>query len=231
MIQRRFWRRLAFTALSIQCALPVPGSASTSGVRPSAERTTPRLSPLTVTRPTVIARLVRDFIGDKADEVLEVVMLEGREYEDRRAWCGRGPKYEGSFAVELHRGDGSIEHLPLGADFSFFRSGTWTPEVSDYNGDGALDFNLGQYGTCNGWQYRLFTVTGSGEIQPLRFAGRDWVRASAWENSTDRIVPTASGFRSCWYNNAAGHLLTEYRWEADLRRFVVIGERRVDGCS
>lgn len=44
----------------------------------------------------------------------------------------------------------------------------WRVFTKDYNGDGRIDFNLGQYRTSNGWLYWLFTISPLGKVSLLK---------------------------------------------------------------
>ena len=70
----------------------------------------------------------------------------------------------------------------------------WAPEFSlvfeDYNGDGEIDFNLGQYGGCDGNDFWLFTVRRNGKIEPLPIDDEvDWlfIQNPMHNNSTVEI--------------------------------------------
>lgn len=178
--------------------------------------------------PVTLTESVRDFDGDGAPDTLTVVMTEGRRYDDTRAWCGSGEKYEGDFAVRARLAGGTTAERRLVA-YTFFRSGDWELTFADYDQDGRPDFNLGQYAGCNGWRYDLFTVDASGRVRPLPTT-RGSLPVSDRANSTDRIVPTDVGFEICFYTQRAGHVVEAYRWNREKEIFVSDGQRLVEGC-
>ena len=181
---------------------------------------------------TLVASAVHDFDRDGRRDTLALVMLEGRRYDDTTAWCGAGEKFEGRFSLRVSLAGGDSARRML-RDFVFFRAGDRRIALGDYNGDGNTDFNLGQYRSCNGWRYRLFTVEETGAIRrlPVGDAGGGWLPVAAFANSTREIVPIGGGIRICFYDNRTGHTLRRYEWRKEPGMFVPAGERRVDGCT
>jgi len=180
---------------------------------------------------TRVAAAVHDFDRDGRPDTLALVMLEGRRYDDTTAWCGAGEKFEGRFALRVSFAGGDSARRKL-RDFAFFRAGDRRIVLGDYDGDGSADFNLGQYRSCNGWGYRLFTVEASGDIRrlPVGDSGGGWLPVADFANSTRAIVPIDGGVRICFYDNRTGHTLRRYEWREGAGAFVPAGERRVDGC-
>jgi hypothetical protein len=83
------------------------------------------------------------------------------------------------------------------------RAAPWVIRFADYNHDGQLDFNLGQYENCNGWTYTLFTIARDGKITPLKVEGvTEGLCVQAADNSTAEIRAIHSGFWYKTYNNA-----------------------------
>lgn len=180
--------------------------------------------------PARIATARLDFDADGVADTLSLVMTAGRVYEDTVEWCGRGEKYEGAFAVRIALAGGSTTERALDG-YEFFRAGDSTLAFADYDGDGRLDFNLGQYASCNGWRYRLYTVEPSGRVRELPVAGHaSGIPVSDFANSTRQLVPTDGGFGQCFYHTERGHLLRRYRWDADDGRFTLAEERAVERC-
>jgi len=77
----------------------------------------------------------------------------------------------------------------------FFRAMPWRIRFADYNHDGQIDFNLGQYDSCNGWLYKLFTISPTGQVTPLLKPG-DGIPSTDNSNSTSEIRVTKAGFCS-----------------------------------
>lgn len=176
----------------------------------------------------VLARTVGDFDGNGAPDTLAVVMLQGRSFDDPEPWCGGGEKHEGEFEIRVRMAGGATTSRAL-RSYAFFRSGEWSISLDDYNHDGRPDFNLGQYASCNGWRYELFTVDSSGRVRELQTT-RSALPVSDFANSTDDIVTLRDGFEHCYYHSGFGHIVERYRWNEDRGVFLSDGERRVESC-
>lgn len=178
--------------------------------------------------PVQLTEAVRDLDGDEQPDTLEVLMLEGERYTDAESWCGQGDKYEGDFAVRVRfaKGPSIQRRLDLGP---FFWAGSWDVVFDDYNHDGTPDFNLGQYRSCAGFSYRLYTVTSSGRVRPLLQPGQE-VAVLDFRNSSDRIRTVEDGIEVCRYDRSHGHVRVRYRWDEEHGVFVVVGEEDVDSC-
>jgi hypothetical protein len=177
---------------------------------------------VTITRATV------DVDHDGIPETVSVQMISGRHYNDNNLWCGMGEKYEGSFAVVIDIHGRRVETLLsplLGGDSLWFPAQPWKLVMGDYNDDGQINFNLGQYADCNGWRYRLFSIrpTGVVEMVSLDF------RANDFAPSTSKITRVEKGFRVTDYDNSrGGNWETTYRWNPTARMFEKDSERRFD---
>lgn len=191
----------------------------------------PDTDPASSKQEATVARANHDFDHDGRTDTLEIVLLDGRRYDDTTAWCGAGDKFEGRFAVRVHLASGSTTRFAL-PEYTFFRAPGGEVVLEDYNGDGRADFNLGQYATCNGWRYRLYTVGPSGEVQrlPVGDSPDAWLPVNDVANSTDEIVTTRRGFRACHYDNASTYTVRWYAWHRNDGRFVRTGEQLVEGC-
>jgi hypothetical protein len=175
--------------------------------------------------PVVVSETWRDIDSDGHAERIEILMLEGKRYRDAEQWCGNGEKWEGRFAIRVRKGrsvlsDQSLNALmsaePAQADPLFF----WTPRFAltfaDYRQAGGHDFNLGQYRSCNGNSYQLFTVASDGRIRRLPVQGADgfFVSAGSRVNSTPLIRVKDGLVAFPYYDNTIGKLMEgRYRWD------------------
>lgn len=156
---------------------------------------------------------------------IEILLEQGGRHADPEPWCGNGEKWEGYFSIQVKKGNTLLSKQSLNklmfpdekkpGPLSF-----WTPEFSlvlnDYNMDGQTDFNIGQYGSCNGNHYKLFTVNPDGAISPLpvKDTAGLFVMGAQKQNSTG-LIRTGKGLLiHRYYDNTAGKTLTvHYKWE------------------
>lgn len=185
----------------------------------------------------IVAESSADLFRNGKKETVRVVLKEGKRYHDEELWCGQGWKDDGKFTVTVVFPDGKTKETALNPlwspeqpdDSLFFRiadkeSGPWEIQFVDYNHDGVMDFNLGQYRDCNGLLYKLLSFrpdgtvyviplksdSGSNEIY-LRLGASD---SSQSENSTTNIHLTEKGFSESYYNNTLpGGVTVFYEWD------------------
>jgi len=174
-----------------------------------------------------IARASADFNHDGRRDVLSIDALSPRPVTDRQPWCGAGRKDTGQVDVTVRLSGRTSRTTDLNALFResslSFTAGPWSIVLADYNGDGRPDFNLGQYGGCNGWAYAIFTVLDDGAVSRLEVSGGD-VRVIDFANSTRALEPIRGGFVARWYDNSRGHVRSVYCWNASTNQFVLRNE-------
>lgn len=175
--------------------------------------------------PRVVTQAFADLDGDGRTDAIAVRMVSGRRYVDETPWCGMSfggtPKYEGRFVLSVTlAGRGPVD-TDLNALFGesgamWFYDDAWPIVFRDLNSDGRPEFSLGQYGSCNGWVYRILGVEGTGRVTVLSgdiFSG-DRAASSA------SFHPTTRGFRHTWYDNSRGSVFcAEFAWVEKARRF------------
>lgn len=158
-----------------------------------------------------------DLDGDGQPETVEIVLSKGRRWKDAEGWCGEGDKWEGRFDIRTVKNGktlwtGSLNALlsekGKGSDDLFF----WTPAFSlatgDYTGDGRPCFNLGQYGSCNGNVYYLFSVLPNGAIVGLPMDVPGLFLSDSKVNSTKKIKAAKGRIEWNYYDNAQGKEIT-----------------------
>jgi hypothetical protein len=174
--------------------------------------------------------------GKKA--IIQIVLKSGlwvHDYAFIPFACDRG--WEGQFIIRVKMPgrkrytEASINDLVKMKKVSFCY-GKWKLIAKDYNGDGTIDFSIGQYGTSNGWLYWLFTISKSGEIKPLHFKDSDddsiWLADS--KASSDQIERIPGGLRYCYFNNGCdtedcfGWWLATWLWDDKNQEFVLAKE-------
>ncbi|MGA7303546.1 MAG: hypothetical protein WBW88_01680 [Rhodothermales bacterium] len=89
-----------------------------------------------------------------------------------------------------------------------------TSAALDVNGE--MEFNLGQYASCVGWNYWIFTIRQSGRVE--RASGQFMVNDFA--ASTDKLKPAPNGFRAENYDRMHGKMIENtFRWNRDTGLF------------
>jgi hypothetical protein len=198
------------------------------------------LSSLTVhaARNVTITRAFVDLNADGKRDAVAIKMTSGSYYkandpaDEGCPSCACGvAKYSGKFSIEVRINGGkpvrqNLNALMGGFDELEFWAEPWRIVFADYNRDGQVDFNLGQYFSCNGWVYRLFTVARDGRISRLEVDEGNpdsEIFADDDNNSTRVIRSTADGFYTKGYYNAAdppGFYTSYYTWDTKKRSFI-----------
>jgi hypothetical protein len=197
---------------------------------------TPQSVPARLT--VVVTHALRDINGDGKKETISIKMVSGSSYKANdpadescpSCMCGSA-KYAGTFDIEVMiRGRGSVRQnlnaLMGGLERLEFWDEPWQIVFDDYNRDGQIDFNLGQYFSCNGWAYRLFTIAPDGRVSRLEVEEGNpdsEIFASGDSNSTKMIRRTKTGFYIRGYYNAAtpvGFYTSYYKWDEKKRLFI-----------
>ncbi|WP_159881754.1 hypothetical protein [Paenibacillus puerhi] len=158
---------------------------------------------------------------------LGVSLVEGRYFED---WITPGPfmgkNWEGEFRLQWFDESGNELHgISLNSSFrdeSLTFNREFQIHTDDYNGDGDLDFVIGQYASSNGYTYRMFTLNQAERcIQELGLQPASELFISSGEG-TYSIPLEKTGtdsFRIGYYDNSKGvQVESVYKWEKD--RFI-----------
>jgi hypothetical protein len=176
--------------------------------------------------------------GHARPATIEIVMTGGRFYNDEQGWCGGGEKWEGQFQFRVRIGRRFLSKTSVNRLFYPKEPSTdmffWSPKfklvMRDYNRDGQMDFNLGQYGSCVSNDYRIFTIEPNGAILELRNSRHhpDGLSVS-WadkDNSTWRIKLFHGLLTTAWYNRAGADIVEQRAWRR--HRFVLIRSKPGD---
>jgi len=176
-----------------------------------------RRSPMVLAGCKVISSIDFDVVGDGKLETVEILLTGGRRYVDEMPWCGMGDKWEGEFAVRVRSGERilslvSVNEL-MGVESLFFHAPHFELVLQDYNHDGLIDFNLGQYSGCNGGIYYLFTILADGQITRL---GHKGYHVFDHRNSTPTIQVADDHVGFTYYSQSSALYETEwYEWHGD----------------
>ena len=171
-----------------------------------------------------------DIFRDGTKERVQLSLVEGKKYHDQELWCGSGWKYEGVFSISVIFSDGRHVETTLNPFWDneklFFYSKPWTIRFADYNHDGVLDINLGQYAGCNGSGYKILSFMPDGKLCLLPVMLYKAIPLSGHDNSSDKITLTERGFSASYYNNntIGGNTTVFYDWDSVSRHFVPIRE-------
>lgn len=122
----------------------------------------PVSNPIDVTGPITLSRNPLFHLTGR-DEYLSVVQVSGGYSEDWSPGAAMGRTWDGEFLLQKS----SLELNPYFHDDVTFHS-FFDIEFDDYNGDGDLDFTIGQYATSNGNIYQLFTIEQNGNIKTVK---------------------------------------------------------------
>jgi hypothetical protein len=184
---------------------------------PSVDTALP-VEPITITGTMTLSR--NDISGYlHKPYFLNIEMLSGNYSENWSPGPLMGAVWTGEFQVVLRdESNNEISQVRLNDFFMevlLFNS-TFTLAFDDYNGDGNVDFTIGQYGTSNGNNYKLFTLTPSDEIQELKVRGMDdlFIGTSDSRYSTLLEKVDAISFKKSYYNNSTGKNVENiFTWE------------------
>lgn len=166
------------------------------------------------------------------DYVVVVKLKEGNYSESWEPGPFSGRNWKGKFVLQLTRVDGQVlSEYDLGLVFKeamIFSSGGFELKFDDYNGDGNMDFTIGQYGSSNGRIFALFTIIGE-EVKLLHFENNDNLRFISDTNgyySTNLNKVDETTFKVKYYDNSVpAWFENTYQWNGDI--FVRINEELV----
>lgn len=183
------------------------------------------LSPAVCAKSQRVTESSVDIFRDGSKERVQLSLVQGKKYHDKELWCGSGWKYEGLFSIAVIFSDGRRAETALNSFWDneslFFFSRPWTIKFADYNHDGVLDINLGQYVGCNGSGYKILSFMPDGKLCLLPVMLYKAIPLSGHDNSSSKITLTERGFSAAYYNNTIGGNTTIfYEWDLLLRLFV-----------
>lgn len=209
-----------FTACSFEKADSSPSTSELSAPAPTGSTTeTPTGdNKIIVSSPVTLSfNSLYPFNGN--DQYLMLRMMEGEYYEDWNPGPLSGGRWEGRYAFEI-----ADEHFNTlsRTDLSEFFSGhliftsSFEIEFDDYNNDGDPDFTLGQYGTGNGNDFKLFTLRedGSVELLPIKDYPSLFISNKSSYYSTKLIKLSDTEFSKQYYDNAEGKIFEDiFQWD------------------
>ena len=177
--------------------------------------------------PISITSVRADIDADGEFEIVTLQLVSGRRFLDDEPSCASGEKYEGRFAIAVNR-FGQSTVTPLEGDDApgWLWAAPFSLQLSDYNHDGLVDFNLGTYGACRGWLYLLFTITPDGHVKRLPV---DAGLLFNGDRGNATFFPlTAHGFRNSYFDPEKRSTVRQYfRWDPKRGQFFLFRTRVV----
>ncbi|HEV8577927.1 MAG TPA: hypothetical protein VGX68_02495 [Thermoanaerobaculia bacterium] len=179
----------------------------------------PKIEPL---HNHVVAEGKWDVDRDGRPDDIKVVIKSGEHIMDPEPCAGCGDRVEGRVTAVVSLQKGPVEtplflHEP--GETLWFWNETVPLALKDYNGDGRIDFNLGQFVNSNKWEYRLFTIHPSGEVAGMTPPDQPEIYvAEETGASTPAIEAIPGGIRFRDFGNAGEHpgwWVFTCRWLAD----------------
>jgi hypothetical protein len=167
---------------------------------------TPTSNTIGVTGPLTLSR--NDlFQLTKKHEYLSVVLISGKYFEDWSPGPLMGRNWEGEFQIQLSNENGEVKSaVDLNAYFNddvVFNS-FFDIDFDDYNGDGNIDFTIGQYASSNGGIFKLFTLDKTGRIEELPIRGHPEIFMSGTGRYSTKLTKNKLCFSSTYYDNSIG---------------------------
>lgn len=152
------------------------------------------------------------------------------DYVDNNPGAFMGRNIEGTFRLQYVNDNGKeISSIDINKAFNEDRmvfKESFSIAFEDYNGDGFMDFTIGQYASSNGYVYRLFTVGKDGKISelPIENNGDIFCDNSGYSPKFVRVDKTS--FIIQYYDNSRGKRCeAAYSWKDNM--FKKISEKEI----
>jgi hypothetical protein len=164
-----------------------------------------------VTGPLTLSRNDLFQLTEK-QEYLSVVLTSGKYFEDWSPGPLMGRNWKGEFQIQLSNENGEVKSAVELTDYFYdeivFNS-FFDIDFDDYNGDGNIDFTIGQYASSNGSIFKLFTLDHSGRIEELPIKGHHEIFVSGTGRYSTKLANNQFGFSSTYYDNSIGKDVTQ----------------------
>lgn len=190
----------------------------------------PESEPISVQSPMTISD---NFLGNAngRQQYLRLKLVRGKYYEDWYPGPVSGTVWEGEYVIELADEIGNViartdlnrfyrEPLIFNSHFQL--------AFDDYNGDGDIDFTIGQYAASNGWDYRLFTLRENGGIEELPIRDHPSLFISMHDGHSLKLDKVDSRSFKCVHYDNSRQMWVErvFRWDGEA--FVLAESREAE---
>lgn len=154
-------------------------------------------------------------------QYLRLKMVKGKYYEDWTPGAHMGTIWEGNFIIELANESANVinqyDLCEVYKEPLIFNS-SFEIQFDDYNGDGDIDFTLGQYASSNGRNYKLFTIRKDGRIEelPVKDSISLFISNTTGFYSTKLTKIDDITFRIEYYDNSKGKNIEDiFKWDGN----------------
>lgn len=185
------------------------------------EQTEPVEPSVTATGPVTISHNDLYPVTTRA-QFLNLQLLDGTYSED---WATPGPlvgrNWSGRFGLFVTDEQGNtLRSFPLSDRFAapLIFNDFFQIQFEDYNGDGDPDFTIGQYGSSNGYFYKLFTLRKNNVIEELGIKPGSDLFISTPEGYSIKLDKVDDhSFKKSYYDNKAGKQLEDiFQWDGSV---------------
>lgn len=160
--------------------------------------------------------------GDNKTLYVNIEMMNGQYVFDEFPGALQGNNWSGQYQIRIYTDEGSFKNpIYLAPIFIDGQTMNFKSEFSlvfdDYNDDNNPDFTLGQYVSSNGYEYALFTINQTGEVEKLDTDGLMFISEHDYSVKLEKLSLTS--FRKSSYDNSVGETVERvYQWTDD--RFI-----------
>lgn len=213
---------LVFTILLTSCRVGVVSSNYTAEAVIANDRNSEIkiLSPITLSMNPM-------YNGGVYGETLLIRMVKGTYKDNWDPGPFFGPEWSGEYIAQVlddEKGE-IVSELNLKdsfrQDLSF--SGSFKIEFEDYNGDGNLDFTIGQYASSNGYVFKIYTIEKDWKLKELKVERERplFISNSAYSMKLDKV--DEKSFKTKYYDNSQGNWYEAiYQWDG--QQFICISK-------
>ncbi|QUI22470.1 hypothetical protein HZI73_09215 [Vallitalea pronyensis] len=158
--------------------------------------------------PYTITEVRKDLDGDGKDEMMQVVLTEGKDLGDNR--------YEGKCALRMIDDRGQVlQELSMDDYKILMFPKNFEIVFKDYNQDGILDFNIGYENVKDkhAYYYKFYTLMDNGQLSEMKFMNYYWIKSCYTGNSY--AFPVVDDQLVSYYKIDDMYYYESYKWEKE----------------